>query len=71
MSTDETAALTARIEAAGTTLHELVNDIKRHIGDPGPGDVAFNPQRWAAMGATDLQTGLMFLTRALGRTDSF
>jgi hypothetical protein len=68
---DEGAALLRRINAIGAELHGLVNDVKRNIGDPGPCDTAFNPQRWAAMGSTDLQTGLMFLTRAVTRPDTF
>ena len=60
-----------RIKEQGVDLHALVNDVKRFIGDPGPCDTAFNPQRWAAMGATDLQTGLMALTRAVARPDFF
>lgn len=59
------------IKEQGKVLHALVNKVKVHIGDPGPCDQAVNPQRWAAMGASDLQTGLMSLTRAVARPEFF
>ena len=50
------------IKVVGPMLEGLVGLVKRSP------DV---DQRWAAIGATDLQTGLMALTRAVAKPDFF
>ncbi len=66
------AALMNEIKAHGQQLDALVKKVQAHIGKPAEGvPQALNPQRWASMGATDLQTGLMALTRAVAQPTSF
>lgn len=50
------------IKAQGKQLNELILKVR------GTADV---DQRWAAIATTDLQTGLMALTRAVARPESF
>ncbi|WWT39794.1 hypothetical protein [Microcystis phage Mwe-JY05] len=50
------------VKARGAELGELVDTIRAHPGVD---------QRWASIGATDLQTGLMALTRAVAKPDTF
>jgi hypothetical protein len=50
------------IKAHGVALGELVSKLR------GVPDL---DQRWIAIGATDLQTGLMALTRAVARPTTF
>lgn len=65
-----------RIKAMGAELHALVDDVRRAV-DPATGDLAgssdpaFNPMRWASIAATDFQTGLMALTRAVAQPETF
>ena len=56
------AALMNEIKARGLELGELV--AKLHATDGLDG-------RWISIGATDLQTGLMALTRAVAQPTSF
>jgi hypothetical protein len=61
LSEDEIAGMNA-IKAIGVTLGELVALMRTHPDlDP----------RWLDVGETDLQTGLMALTRAIARPTSF
>lgn len=56
------AALMNEIKAKGVELGELVNKLRNTAGIDG---------RWASIGATDLQTGLMALTRAVAKPTTF
>jgi hypothetical protein len=56
------AALMNEIKEHGIALGELVAKIRATEGVD---------QRWASIGATDLQTGLMALTRAVAQPTSF
>lgn len=51
-----------RIKAAGNELGQLCQDVKAVPGVD---------QRWAAIATSDLQTGLMALTRAVARPTTF
>lgn len=55
-------AVINRIKEQGCVLSTLVEDVKNIPGVD---------QRWAAMGKTDLQTGIMFLTRAVAQPTTF
>lgn len=57
---DEIARMN-RIKALGEEIEEVVADVKALDHDP----------RWAAIGVTDLQTGLMALTRAVAQPRCF
>jgi hypothetical protein len=50
------------IKARGVELGELVEKLRGTAG---------LDQRWLSIGATDLQTGLMALTRAVAKPTSF
>lgn len=50
-----------RVKALGAEIEEVVAEIRAHDHDP----------RWAAIGVTDLQTGLMALTRAVAQPRFF
>lgn len=56
------AALMNHIKAHGASLRILIDDIVRE-GNPDP--------RWVAIARTDLQTGLMALTRAVAKPEGF
>ena len=56
------AALMNEIKALGIELGNLVNKLRCTEGVD---------QRWASIGATDLQTGLMALTRAVAKPTTF
>lgn len=56
------AALMNKIKAKGVELGELVTELRAIEG---------LDQRWVSIGSTDLQTGLMALTRAVARPTSF
>jgi hypothetical protein len=60
--TDQEIGLVNMIKQKGVELGELV-DLLRGLSDPD--------QRWVSIGATDLQTGLMALTRAVAKPSSF
>ena len=51
-----------KIKAKGVELGELVAELQ---------SVSTVDQRWAEIGATDLQTGLMALTRAVAQPTTF
>ena len=61
LSEDE-IALMNDIKELGEVLEKLVSRLR------ATEDI---DQRWASIGATDLQTGLMALTRAVARPESF
>lgn len=73
MTTD--TELTAEIDEAGAYLRDLVNRVQIHINDRPepevPHSTVTNPGRWASIGMTDLQTGLMALKRAVAPPTSF
>ena len=50
------------IKNYGETLGMLINTMRDHMG---------LDQRWISIGATDLQTGLMALTRAVAQPTTF
>lgn len=56
------AALMNEIKARGVELGELVQKLRSTEGLDG---------RWVSIGATDLQTGLMALTRAVAQPTTF
>lgn len=58
------AELMNRIKAQGIEIESLVTEL-RNLAVTGI------DQRWVSIGATDLQTGLMALTRAVARPTSF
>jgi len=56
------------IKAEGTRLGELYDRLSRMMGTPG----GISPDaRWAAIGRTHLQEGLMALTRSIAKPESF
>ena len=61
LSEDE-AALMNEIKAYGIELGQLVEKLRATQGLDG---------RWVSIGATDLQTGLMALTRAVAKPETF
>lgn len=58
----EEIALMNEIKAKGAELGDLVNKLRAQSG---------LDQRWVSVGATDLQTGLMALTRSVAQPTSF
>lgn len=60
--TEPEAALMNEIKAHGVALGELVEKLRAAQNLDG---------RWISIGATDLQTGLMALTRAVARPTTF
>lgn len=56
------AALMNQVKAKGIELGELVEALRATQG---------LDQRWVSIGATDLQTGLMALTRAIAQPTTF
>jgi len=56
------AALMNEIKARGVELGELVQKLR---------DTPDLDQRWVSVGATDLQTGLMALTRGVAQPTTF
>lgn len=56
------AALMNEIKARGVELGQLVDKLRKTEGID---------QRWASVGATDLQTGLMALTRSVAKQTTF
>jgi len=68
--TEAEVDLMNQIKAEGERLNQLVEQVRATL--PGyDGPVATNPHRWAAMAATDFQTGLMALTRAVAQPTTF
>lgn len=63
------------IKEAGEQLRHLVTRVQNHINSQPAPEVPHsqvtNPGRWAALAQTDLQTGLMALTRAVAQPTSF
>lgn len=72
-----------QIKAKGEELKELISGVRAHISSqyhkvededlPQEHDrlVDAQPERWAAIGATHLQEGLMALTRAVAQPTTF
>ncbi|HCA36852.1 MAG: hypothetical protein CMM07_17690 [Rhodopirellula sp.] len=67
------------IKAFGPKLDELVGKVRAYLEEAnrylpdevrGPFDAA-EPLRWVAIGKTDLQTGLMALTRSIAQPTFF
>jgi len=62
--TESEAELMNRIKAHGVELESLITEL-RNLAVTGI------DQRWVSVGATDLQTGLMALVRAVARPTTF
>lgn len=60
--TEHEAALMNEIKALGVSLGDMVATLKQ---------MPELDQRWVSIGATDLQTGLMALPRAVARPTTF
>lgn len=64
-----------KIKAVGPELEELVNQIQEHLnsqfGHLFDSDQPLEPYKWLDMGKTNLQLGLMCLTRAVAQPTSF
>lgn len=67
-----------KIKAAGIALGELVAELRTFPASaPGQAPTVFHDgrptldQRWISIGATDLQTGLMALTRGVAQPTTF
>lgn len=72
------ADLMNRIKALGVAAGELVAELRAHPATaPGSAPSANSAgivsldQRWISIGATDLQTGLMALTRGVAQPTTF
>lgn len=59
---EQEAGYINEIKAHGERLGELVSILR---------NISTFDQRWVSIGATDLQTGIMALVRAVARPDSF
>lgn len=67
------------IKAFGPQLDQLVTKVQTYLADKNkhlPDEVresfdAAEPLRWVAIGKTDLQTGLMALTRSVAQPEFF
>jgi len=72
-----------QIKAKGVELQALIAQVNGHLAQQnataaqaGDGDEldrieAAQPKRWLAIGTTDLQTGLMAITRAVAQPTTF
>lgn len=72
-----------KIKTKGQELNELINEVKTHVANQiGPARETqtdaeverlnrSEPMRWANIAKTDLQTGLMALTRAVAQPEAF
>ena len=60
--TEEEVALINGIKAVGVELDKLIEQLRSNEA---------MDQRWVSVGATDLQTGLMALTRAVAKPTTF
>ncbi|ULQ47413.1 hypothetical protein JN531_003810 [Flagellatimonas centrodinii] len=72
--TADEVALINEVKAEGERLRDLVDRVDRHIQQPGGPSVhpvTTSPARWLAEGRTDLQKGLMCLTRAVAAPTTF
>lgn len=78
---EKEAALINEIKAEGARLALLIDKIKTHLGEQ-QAEVAGDDgeerrlgraesPRWLAVGRSDLQRGLMMLTRAVAQPDAF
>ena len=57
------------VKVMGVKIGELVNKLKRKIDFND--DEHYPDQRWVSVGATDLQKGLMALTRSIAKPEFF
>lgn len=73
--TQQEIDLINKIKATGSVLESLIEEIHAHlnnqVGDAFDSDIDFEPFRWLNLGKTDLQTGLMFLTRSVAQPTTF
>lgn len=73
--TQEEIDLMNEIKAAGEELRTLIHRVEQHIEAQPEPDAPHTqvtaPMRWAAIARTDLQTGLMALTRAVAQPTTF
>ncbi len=59
------------VKAEGERLEQLVYRVRAAIPEGLEADTARNPHRWASIAATDFQTGLMALVRAVAVPETF
>lgn len=77
--TPEQIALIEKVRALGIAIEGVLNETKYHITaeksiglpDDNVRHNAAEPERWLAMARTDLQCGLMKLTRAVAQPEFF
>lgn len=61
------------VKDLGTAIEVTLLKIKMHLNAqvPNAGRVNATPERFLALAKTDLQTGLMYATRAVAQPESF
>lgn len=61
------------VNALGSAAEDLIAKVEAHVQAnlTAGTTVANNPTRWIAIGRSDLQTGLMALTRAIAKPTFF
>jgi predicted transglutaminase-like cysteine proteinase len=66
-------ALMNEVKHAGIALDELVEKVQTHVAAnlTSAHSQTTNPGRWVSIARTDLQTGLMALTRAVAKPEFF
>lgn len=71
--TETDVAFMNEIKEHGENLRNLITRIQHYIetNQTETHSQVTHPSRWAAMGMTDLQSGLMKLTRAVAQPTSF
>jgi len=71
--TDEEIDLINEIKRMGTDLDALFTKVHNHLIRQAKTEAEqyAQPARWASIGRTDLQTGLMALTRAVAQPENF
>lgn len=58
-----------KVKELGISIGQLVDGLKNKTIFPD--DKSFPDQRWVSIGATDLQKGLMALTRSIAKPEFF
>lgn len=76
---EQEAALMNQVKAKGQELQQLVGTLEQYLAEQKAAAVGTEvarieqaqPLKWLAVGKTDLQTGLMALTRAVAQPGAF
>ena len=76
---EQEAALMNQVKAQGQQLEQLVSTLEQYLAQQKAAAVGTEvarieqaqPMKWLAVGKTDLQTGLMALTRAVAQPGAF